>query len=303
MAPVEPRIEPLTVPPAYRAILPRCVSGATLRSLHSGSPRSSHLIAAAAEIARWNPQLANQTLLDFLLSVYAYLKRWHRSDYVYRSAITTKVLLGRHSPRTARLLPEFRVWQSKADLVLLNGTSTVYEIKTDYDNLDRLPSQLTDYLRVFDEVYVVAGERNHDAIERIAPRRVGILSLSRRFTLHVVRVAESNVDNVDIVAIVDALRRAEIVAMTRDLCGTVPDVGTGLLHGACRELLERQSPQDVHGRMVALLKQRRAPTSSQCRDAPRPLLASYMASGVPPTQWRGVTASLAATPLAAYLLG
>ncbi len=44
-----------------------------------------------------------------------------RDDYVYRSAITDKILLGRHNLNTATLLNEVRAGSCKADVVVLNS--------------------------------------------------------------------------------------------------------------------------------------------------------------------------------------
>ena len=64
-----------------------------------------------------------------------------RDEYVYRAALTNKVLMGTHSLNTACMLTEFRVGACKADLVILNGTATVYEIKSERDSLSRLANR------------------------------------------------------------------------------------------------------------------------------------------------------------------
>ena len=56
-----------------------------------------------------------------------------RDEYIYRAALTHKVLLGTHSLNTASMLSEFRVGGCKADVAILNGTATVYEIKSERD--------------------------------------------------------------------------------------------------------------------------------------------------------------------------
>lgn len=43
------------------------------------------------------------------------------------------------------MIPEFNVGASKADLAVFNGTSTVYEIKSEIDSTERLKSQMGDY--------------------------------------------------------------------------------------------------------------------------------------------------------------
>lgn len=54
-----------------------------------------------------------------------------RDEYIYKAALTHRVLMGKHSLRTACMLSEFRVGECKADIAILNGTTTVYEIKSE----------------------------------------------------------------------------------------------------------------------------------------------------------------------------
>ena len=88
----------------------------------------------------------------------------NRHEYIYKAALTHKILLGKHSLQTASMLNEFRVGQCKADLVILNGTSTVYEVKSERDSLSRLERQVAAYATVFAQVYVIAAEKHVDAV-------------------------------------------------------------------------------------------------------------------------------------------
>ncbi|MCT7056937.1 sce7726 family protein, partial [Salmonella enterica] len=85
-----------------------------------------------------------------------------RNEYVYRSALTHNLLLGKHSLRTACMLNEFRIGSCKADLIILNGTGTVYEIKSERDSLSRLHNQITNYRKAFGKIYVIAGSEHID---------------------------------------------------------------------------------------------------------------------------------------------
>ena len=72
----------------------------------------------------------------------------------------------KHSQK-ATLLTELNVGKSKADLVVINGTTTVYEIKTELDSTARLEGQLSDYIQVFDRVNVITCESKVKNIEKI----------------------------------------------------------------------------------------------------------------------------------------
>lgn len=62
----------------------------------------------------------------------------------------------------------------RVDLCKINGESVAYEIKTDLDNLKRLNNQLTDYLDVFEKVYVICSQDKVTSIIKSIPECVGI---------------------------------------------------------------------------------------------------------------------------------
>ncbi|STV31066.1 Uncharacterised protein [Klebsiella pneumoniae] len=89
------------------------------------------------------------------------LSREYKSEYFFKNIIANEVFLKKHKKNAAVMLSEFRVGTNKADCVILNGLSTCYEIKTELDNLKRLPEQLNSYISLFDKVYVVAAKNSH----------------------------------------------------------------------------------------------------------------------------------------------
>jgi hypothetical protein len=154
---------------------------------------------------------------------FAEIQRSYRSEYVYKNLITKKLIFGVHSPSSAGLLSEFWVNMSKADSVILNGTSTVYEIKTEFDNLSRLPQQLIDYGKVFDHINVVTHEGGVSGVLAIAPAHVGVMALTKRNTLKRIRASSSNVENLDHWAVFNCIRLRELENILARQFGTIPD--------------------------------------------------------------------------------
>jgi hypothetical protein len=58
---------------------------------------------------------------------------------------------------------------ARADLAVINGHLAGFEIKSDVDRLDRLPSQALYYGKVFDEMTLVCAPRHLDAARRGLP--------------------------------------------------------------------------------------------------------------------------------------
>ncbi len=201
-----------------------------------------------------------------------------RDEYIYRAALTHKVLLGTHSLTTASMLNEFRVGACKADLVILNGTATVYEIKSERDTLARLSNQVATYKRVFGKVYVIASEDHILGVLGTVPDDVGVLMLSRRFQISTVREAQDRPDRICPTTVFSSLRAGEAGAILRGLGVSEPAVPNTKRHAAIRDLFMDLDPASVHLAMVKTLKRTRSllPLSSLVAQLPRSLHAAAL---------------------------
>lgn len=181
-----------------------------------------------------------------------------RYEYIYRAAVTHKILLGVHSLNTASMLSEFRVGTSKADLVILNGTSTVYEIKSERDNLDRLTAQLASYFKVFSRVNVITSELHVDTLLAKVPPYVGILLLNNRLKISTVREAQDRLDDFCQLTLLDSLQRREAFEILRSFGYTIPDVPNTRLHAELGKIFAKLPAKELHGCMIRVLKETRS---------------------------------------------
>lgn len=178
----------------------------------------------------------------------------NRHEYIYKSAIAHKILLGRHSLRTATMLTEFRVGVSKADVVIFNGTSTVYEIKSERDNLDRLKSQINDYKKVFARTNIITGSCHLNQILDSTPPDVGVLLLNDRFQISTVREGQDNVNQLCSISIFESLTTKEACAILSKVGKVIPDVPNTLMYRKLKEEFAQIAPQLAHDEMVCILK-------------------------------------------------
>lgn len=232
------------------------------------------------------------SLADLFDTVYDFLCGSYRCEYVYKNTIANKILLGRHSLRTSTMLTEFRVGRSKVDLVILNGTSNAYEIKSELDTLDRLEVQTSEYLQVFDRVYVVTCGPRVGEVQSLVRQNVGILELTPRRTLRTVREAQSGKTSVLPGVLMDSLRRTEYVEVVKRVCGQVPDLPNTRMYSACKDIFERIAPEQAHDEMVRVLRHRRSGTAT----------VEFVASLPVSLKAVGIQAGLS-VPLQAVLLG
>lgn len=217
---------------------------------------------------------ASCTLSETINKTYSILRReGNRTDYVYRNAIIDKVVIGRHSINTATPIQEFRVGSSLADIVVLNGTSTVYEIKSERDTLRRLATQIENYSKVFERTYVVTSAARLHRLEHDLPEHVGIITLSRDYALQTVREATTNWELIDTIAISRTMTIPEACAVLKRLNTPVPDVPNMLIRRAIDDAFKRLDAQSCSRAFTSTLKISRRPpvTQADINQVPRPL--------------------------------
>jgi hypothetical protein len=201
---------------------------------------------------------ATATVADGFDTAFSVLKRaGMRDEYIYRAAVTHKILLGKHSLNTACMLTEFRTGVCKADLVILNGTATAFEIKSERDTLSRLGNQIANYKKVFASVNVIVSESHIRSVMQTIPEDVGIMCLSRRHHISTVREAVDQPDRICPVTVFESLRTMEARAILKALGAPIPEVPNTMLHSAMREVFTTLRPLDVHLAMVNTLKRTR----------------------------------------------
>lgn len=71
---------------------------------------------------------------------------------------------------------EMSIGDSRIDICRINGKLCAYEIKTEYDNYDRLETQMKDYFSAFERVYIIVPIQNADAVQEHIPLECGIIT-------------------------------------------------------------------------------------------------------------------------------
>lgn len=213
------------------------------------------------KIKKYKDQLGikgGQSRKKALDSLYSYLLSSYRCEYIYKNFITKRILLGRHSLNTSTLINEFRVGSSFADIVLINGSSTVYEIKTELDSPNRLSDQMADYQKAFSTIYLVV---HHSEIEKylevIKNSSIGLLALNKRFHLSKIKKAEENTDHLDIKTMFKSLRKDEYSNIISEAFGEVPEVPNMFYFKECLKLAKKMEAVYFHQLMDQELKKRK----------------------------------------------
>jgi len=243
------------VNPKYNQYLSKIFSGPVIKDL--ASKGESDFIRIVVNKSGFTERLMNQISWgQFFETLYRYLLDNYRSEYVYKNAIANKILLGRHSINTSNLISEFRVHKSKADIVILNGTSSVYEIKTAYDKLDRLEDQIQSYRKIFDLISIVTESSHIEKLQSIIDEKIGIFLLTDHYTISKIREPESNKKYIDPKCIIESLRKNEYLSIIKKEFGTIPDVPNTKIYSESKKFFCKLSPEIAHDRMVQELNKR-----------------------------------------------
>jgi len=239
----------------YNRYLSKLFSSSILRelSIDSDSLRLREIVKLSGIMSHDNTPITFGGVFEI---IYRHLKNNYKSEYVYKNIIANKILLGRHSLKTSALLHEFRTGASKADVLVLNGTSTVYEIKTEYDNLNRLEDQVRNYCKVFDKVYVVASEKYLKKVMDLIPIEVGVFVLTKRNTLSKRKKAKSNKNVINSDYVINSLRKNEVDEIINDFFGYRLNVPNTMFRTEARILFRKIPKEILHKMMVSILRER-----------------------------------------------
>jgi hypothetical protein len=154
------------------------------------------------------------------------------------------------------MLTEFRAGKCKADVVILNGSSSVYEVKSEYDSFKRLEKQISEYLKLFDRINVITSDSQIVKLKTLLPLEIGIQVLTSRNTISTIREAKSNLLNIDTDILFNSLRKDEYIALIKDYYGAIPDLPNTLLFKACKKLYCEIAVEDAHHLTINILRNR-----------------------------------------------
>jgi hypothetical protein len=214
------------------------------------------ILELAQHYCDFSPPPTHASLSEWFEFFYRLLLERYRCEYVYKNAIATKIFLSRHSVHTSFMTDEIRSAGSRGDVAILNGTSTIYEIKSHYDSFERLDTQLTDYRRVFDHIYLVTTVKKGESALRLFDPAIGVIALRDDGTLSILRESPSNKLLTDPGTIFDCMRQSEYCRAVTQAFGFVPQVPNSQLYCRAREMFCTLPPYVAHDLMVDQVKKR-----------------------------------------------
>jgi hypothetical protein len=195
-------------------------------------------------------------LIQIIEDIYNQLFKSYRSEYLIKNIVANKILLGKHSINTTKMLTEFRVGESKADILMLNGTSHIYEIKSEYDNLERLNKQINDYQEFAEFVSIITTENHLNKLLLRTNENIGIITLTNNGSLKTIRKAASNIALFNPLLSFNSLRKSEYIQILQDFKHEIPDVPNTKIHTECKKIFAKINHNECQKNITKRLKKR-----------------------------------------------
>lgn len=213
-------------------------------------------------VSQYSSSLNCTTYFDLIKKTYSTISKHYRCEYVYKNELI-KLLLKEYGTRDTVYFSEFRVGNSIADMVMFNGESKAFEIKTEYDTPRRLDKQMEDYKRFFDKCYIVVPESKLDEYRTIVESTTGIISMKRdngRIILYEVRQAQQN-RRFDPDALMSCLRISEYTNITLSLGVSVDGIAGYDMFNFCYDVISNADSNLVKKLFLREVKKRKNNTS------------------------------------------
>jgi len=139
-------------------------------------------------------------------------------DYIVRAAFHDTILKFEHRDPNTYVVDELGLNNGsvRADIAVLNGKFVGYEIKADKDNLLRLASQVAAYNEIFEQAFIITGNKHLDKVLKMVPEWWGIYlvepGLDKMYEFSNIRSAEVNMQR-NAVSIARLLWKSELLAI------------------------------------------------------------------------------------------
>lgn len=255
----------------------RIFSSAQLQAIARGDLSFIRHVASKLDLHDTaNSSLTVENVID---DVFARMWKAYRNEYVFKNRLIETVFLKKYLKTDATILTELRVGRSVADAVLVNGLSTCFEIKTDYDSLSRLPEQVTSYRKLFDRIVVVSTESHQQSLIDQLPSDIGLSLLTNKGALIVIRKPEDHsAEKIDISTLTSTLRLNELKVLTKSLTTEKLPSSNIEIYGFCHDVIASANPAKVRQGFRKILKTCRKHDTELLSNVPKSLknaLVSY----------------------------
>jgi hypothetical protein len=211
------------------------------------------------KINRYDKKLLNDhnaTYLDYLKYVYSVLANNYQNEYIFKNEFLNNWLIKELGETNSKVFSEFRVGNSIADLVMFNGYSKIFEIKTELDNDSRLISQLKNYEKAFNMIFLIIPKSKVHIYEK-QDASIGLITYAPTsqdiFTVY--REANLNLD-IEPSIIMSILHTNEYKSIVKKYYGYLPKMTSFNQYKICSELIFEIPKEKLNKLFIDEIKKR-----------------------------------------------
>jgi hypothetical protein len=196
------------------------------------------------------------TYLDYLKYVYSVLAENYQNEYIFKNEFLNEWLISELGEDNSKIFSEFRVGNSVADLAMFNGNSKIFEIKTEFDSDIRLPLQLENYKKAFNQIYLIIPETKLSIYEKY-DETVGLITFNSDSENHfnIKRNASINLE-IDSTTIMRILHTNEYKSIVNKYFGNLPHMTSFSQFKICSELICEIPKHELNKLFIAQIKKR-----------------------------------------------
>lgn len=233
-----------------------------------------------------------ETYSDYLTYIYNILHKEYRCEYIYKNEIINELILKQFGTKDTVVINEFKVGNSVADMVMFNGVSKAFEIKTELDSEKRLNGQLTDYQRIFQESYIVTHESLYDKYHNLCDNCGLIIyhKQGRKYRMTEIKKATAQ-PKMDVEVLIRSIRTAEYKNIIFNYFGVLPQVNSFTMFEKCEEWMKQIPPATLHKLFIAEIKKRESNTA-QLKDFNKELRQLCLSMKIKPKDYNQLTNKL-----------
>lgn|SRR5690554_3637247 len=198
----------------------------------------------------------NATYISYLKHLYKILENHYPNEYIFKNSFLNEWLIKELGKSNSNIFNEFRVGNAVADLVMFNGHSKVFEIKSELDTDNRLELQLENYHLVFNQIFIIVPESKLDTYLKYN-ENVGLITYSNLRTnkFALIRDAATNLD-IDPGTIMNILRTTEYKSLVKSFYGSLPKMTSFSQYEICKKLVQEIPTEQLNDLFIQLMKRR-----------------------------------------------
>jgi hypothetical protein len=194
--------------------------------------------------------------LKFLKETYKILEENYPNEYILKNEFLNKWLKSELVNKDSLIINEFRTGKAIADLAMFNGVSKAFEIKTILDKEYRLSNQLSEYKKIFNELYIIIPKIqitkyiNYDD-------SIGIISYDSEVKeFELIRKAIKN-EEIHSNTLIEILHTKEYLEIVNDYYGFLPEMTVFTQYEICKNLLSKIPNDKLNSLFLKIIKKRK----------------------------------------------